>query len=233
MSSKTVCRNGMLFGMLGVAVLGTGCKSDPMAERAREQRELQQVRDNFDAHPNPEINARTRYAAGQLAEAGGNHAVAIAQYEEALKLDKKNLMVLYRLGVVYAQIKDYDNSIVAWKKYIKATDGSGVGYSNLGYTYELAGMVGEAEQAYRTGIDTDPKGEPCHVNYGLMLARFGRTSEAVIQLQAVLTPAEVHYNLASVYEQLGRKAEARAEYTKAIELDPQLQDARIRMAQLE
>ena len=56
----------------------------------------------------------------------------------------------------------------------------------------------EAETAYLRGIERDPKNVPCRTNYGLMLARLGRTAEGTLQLQAVLTPAEVHYNLASV-----------------------------------
>ena len=66
-----------------------------------------------------------------------------------------------------------------------------------------------------------------------MLARNGRTPEAIQQLAVVLNPAEVQYNLASVYEQLGRKDEAREEYQKALELDPKLWEAQSRLSKLE
>ena len=65
-----------------------------------------------------------------------------------------------------------------------------------------------------------------------MLARQGRSGEALRQLQTVLPPAKAHYDLASVYEIQGRKPEARAEYQKAVELDPQLDDAKARLAAL-
>jgi tetratricopeptide (TPR) repeat protein len=52
-------------------------------------------------------------------------------------------------------------------------------------------------------------------------------------LQAVLTPAEVHYNLASVLEHQNRKEAAKAEYRKAIELDPNLVDAQTRLSALQ
>ena len=66
-----------------------------------------------------------------------------------------------------------------------------------------------------------------------MLARNGRDQEAVIQLSAVLKPAEVHYNLASVYESVGKKPEARREYQKALELDPRLWEAQVRLSKLD
>jgi tetratricopeptide (TPR) repeat protein len=70
------------------------------------------------------------------------------------------------------------------------------------------------------------------VNYGLMLARMNRINEAITHLGAILSPAEVHYNIGSVYEQTGRTQEAKAEYEKAISMDPGLKDARIRLARL-
>ena len=66
-----------------------------------------------------------------------------------------------------------------------------------------------------------------------MLARLGRTAEATLQLQAVLSPADVHYNLASVLEHQGRKEAAKAEYRKALEPDPTLDDAQTRLSALQ
>jgi len=56
--------------------------------------------------------------------------------------------------------------------------------------------------------------------------------EATEQFSAVLKPAEVHYNLGSVFEQQGKPDLARAEYHKALILDPTLHDAKERLAAL-
>ena len=181
----------------------------------------------------PAINARTRLAAGQLAESQGNLAAAIKQYEEALKLDPKSRPVLYGLGLVQVQAKRFPDAIETWKRYVKVTDGSAGAYSNLGLCYELSGGRADAEAAYKKGIAKDPKNEPCRVNYGLMLARAGRVPDAIVQMQAVLTPAEVAYNLASVYEQQGRNELAKEQYRKALELEPDFKDAKARLAKLE
>ena len=187
----------------------------------------------FDSAKDPKINANTRFAAGQLAESQNSPQKAIQQYREALKLEPEHQPSLFRLAVVYAQVKEYPLALMTWEKYIKATDGSAAGFSNLGFCYELAGKPDDAEAAYKKAIAKDAKYAPARVNFGLMLARNGRVNEATIQLQSVLSPAEVQYNLASVFEQLGRKDQARAAYQKAIELDPNMNDAKERLAALE
>ena len=65
-----------------------------------------------------------------------------------------------------------------------------------------------------------------------MLARQGRTKEAMAQLESVLSPAEVYYNLGSAHEQMGRRDDARAAYEKAIQIDPSMQEARERLTAL-
>ena len=139
---------------------------------------------------------------------------------------------LFRLGIDYAKLKQYPQAIATWKQYIKTTNESASGYSNLALCQELSGDGTSAEASFRKGIERDPKNEPCRVNYGLMLAKQGRISEAVLQLQAVLPPADVHYNLGSVYEQQGKIEQARAEYQEAIKLDPKHNDAQLRLASL-
>lgn len=179
------------------------------------------------------INAQTRYAAGQLAEGQNRLEQAVTQYQESLKLDPNYQPALYRLGVVYAQLKRYPDAIQAWEKYIRITGGASEAYSNLGFCQELAGSPAAAEAAYKQGIARDPKSQPCRINYGLMLARHGHVNEAVFQLQAVLPPGKAHYDIGSVLQMQGRKLEARREYQKAIELDPSLSDAKAKLAALD
>ena len=187
----------------------------------------------FETSEDPPLKANTHFAAGQLAEARGDLSTAVEQYWKAVKLQPKCKDALFRLGIVYTRLEHYPDAIVAWKEYVKATDGDAAGYSNLGFCSELAGKHNDAESAYRKGIEKDPANNPCRVNYGLMLARDCRIGEATIQLQAVLTPAEVHYNIASIYEHQGKKESARVEYRKALTLEPDFADAQVRLSLLQ
>jgi len=229
-----------LSGLAAMVVLLGGCASSndgPISGLSTEQAAEMNAKRGGGAQDNggkePELTADTRYAAGQFAEMQGAPALAINQYKEALKLDAGHVASLYRMGVLYAQLRNYPESIATWQEYVKRTPFDASGLSNLAYTYELAGKPGEAEETYRLGVQKDGKNQACRVNYGLMLARHGRITEATMQLQAVLSEAEVHYNLGSAFEQLGQRDTAKAEYRKAIEADASAQAAKARLAALE
>ena len=216
------------------AALLAGCASngeDPGTHMALGQ-PLKPTNDFEKARQVP-ITADTHFAAGQLAESQDQLDRAVEQYRKALWKDPKHRKTLFRLGVVYTKRKQFDAAVATWQKYIELTGGdptaNATALANLGFCYELAGRGDEAETTYLRGIRKDPKNGPCRVNYGLMLARRERFNEATLQFQAVLSPAEVHYNLASVYEWMGRREQARVEYRRALALDPKLSDAQARL----
>ena len=221
------------WNILSAVLLIGGCNaanhSDPRAEGSGK---VNAADVKFETSEDPPLQAKTHFAAGQLAETRGDYLVAVEQYGKAIKLQPKCKEALYHLGIVYCHLERYSDGIIAWNEYLKATDGEATGYSNLGFCYELANKHSQAEAAYRQGLEKDPNNNPCRVNFGLMLARDNRIGEATIQLQAVLSPAEVHYNLASVYEQQGHPDRAKAEYRKALDADPSLSDAEVRLSVL-
>lgn len=218
-------------GLLTAAALLSGCAKDqhPDATSAAGGPPPATL---FERAKDPPITAETHFAAGQLAESHGDFPQAITQYRNALVLDKNHLPAMYRLGCVYAQAKRYSDALQTWNRYVQATHGSAEAYSNLAFTHELAGNPNAAETDYKRGIEHDPKNQACRVNYGLMLARHARIAEATVQFQAVLSPAEVHYNLATVHELQRRKDLAKVEYQKALALDPNFADARTKLASL-
>ena len=215
-----------------VALAVGGCASRNKGGAAAKGKAGSAPRSAFEVSRDPPIAADTRFAAGQLAESRGALPQAADQYRQALRDNPKHVEAMYRLGVVYAGMKKFPEAIETWKRYLHATGDSAAGYSNLGFCYELTGKPEQAEAAYLKGIRRDPRHVASRVNYGLMLVRRGRTNEGTLQLQAVLTPAEVHYNLGSVYETLGRPEQARTEYKQALDLDPSLADAQSRLDEI-
>jgi tetratricopeptide (TPR) repeat protein len=208
---------------IGLAWGGAGCakndKSSSQDGAAKAQADAIKhrgdPRDNFEASAaDPPINAETRFAAGQLAESQGDIQRAVAQYKLALKTDPNHRDTLFRLAALYTEQRQFDDAVPLWQHYVQVTRQSPDAYNDLALCYEQAGNLAEAEQAFKAGIARNPDSQSCRLDYGLMLARAGRLDEAIAQLQTVLKPAEVHYNLGSIFEQQGKIAEAKAYYRR-------------------
>lgn len=207
-------------------------QQQPMIQRSADDKNKLTPQNEFEAAQNVPIGADTHFAAGQFAESQGNLQQALEQYRKALALNPNHRETIYRAAIVFVKQKQLPKAIFMWERYVKVTNGDAAAYGNLGFAYELSGRSSDAETAYQKGIRKDPTNSLCRVNYGLMLARKERFSEATLQLQTVLTEAEVHYNLASVYESLNRREQARIEYHKALVADPSMKEAQSRLAAL-
>jgi len=198
---------------------------------------------DFDTKPTPPVQPGTHFAAGQLAESRGDLDAAATQYQLAVTkfaaedhlgpADQAAYQTsLYRLGMILTAERKPE-AVPVWQQYVSATGGTATSYSDLGFALDLAGRPAEAATAFRAGIAKDPQCESCRVNYGRLLARQHKMDDAAAQLAAVLTPAEVEFDLGAVFEQQGDRSDAAAHYHRALKLDPNLSDAKVRLAEVE
>lgn len=222
-------RRMVLLACLGVAL--TGCH-DSGNSASRNPVPSDNSPDIGEA-PLPDINFDTYVAAGDLAASRGQYARAAEQYEKALKQRPSDMPVLKKLALTYAKAGQTTASLDTWKRLLVASNYSADAYGSLGYAYELAGNPNEAEKTYKEGIAKHPKGSLVRINYGLMLVRRNKVDLAVEQLSAVLQPHEVNYNIASVYEQTGRRDLAQFYYRKSLEANPQFAPAKQKLASLQ
>ena len=218
-SKGPLMRRAILVMMLALTGCGGSKESQFKPLSKGESDSMSAQRSRFDSAEDAPFTAQTHFAAGQLAESQGAGAMALDRYAAALKLDPKHLPSLYRTGVLYTQLRQYPQAIETWHRYIAASGNDATGYSNLGFCHELAGQTTEAEAAYRDGLAKNSINQACHVNYGLLLAKLGRTDEAVIQLKAVLPESQAWYNVGSACEQRGDRTGAKAAYRKAVEIN--------------
>lgn len=176
---------------------------------------------------------RAHLAAAELALSQNNMLEAINQYSQVLAKDPENQKALYNLGTLYVYQRQFDQAIAAWDRYVRVTDNNANAWSNLGRAHELAGHWKEAEVNYLRAIERDPGNKAARVNYGILLAKRDRIDESTKQLSAVLVPAEVHYNLGSVYELKKNYVKAKECFERALSFDPELTIARQRLEQLQ
>ena len=83
---------------------------------------------------------------------------------------------------------------------------------NRGCQLHEAGLLGEAERAYREGIERHGDEPLLFYNLGVLLEDMGRSAEAIQAYEAAVhldsTLADGHYNLALLYETLGKPRDA-------------------------
>jgi Tfp pilus assembly protein PilF/uncharacterized RDD family membrane protein YckC len=101
---------------------------------------------------------------------------------------------------------------------------------------EDQGRAGEARAVREAAFRADPNPE-AQASYGVWLYERDANAAAVTQLSAALDAgfeaADAHAYLGLALKELGRKAEARAELKRALELDPDLDDVADEVQQLD
>jgi tetratricopeptide (TPR) repeat protein len=233
MSNSPTHRAGLRHVLTLATIVGAaslvGCESTGGNQQHAGNGHAEPILGGVDVDPNKPLSAETYVAAGRFAESKGQGDKAVEQYQRALQSQPGNKTAIYRIAVIRTQQRDWPRAIEAWKGYVAATNYSAGAWSNLGYCYEAAGQIAEAEDAYRQGIAKEPKHQACRVNFGLMLLRQQRFIEGKEQLATVLPQHAVLYNMGSVYEQLGRADDAKSCYQQAITLEPNFADARKRL----
>src|SRR3954465_12303146 len=133
-------KNAPMIALASISLLAgcAGSSNDSIKGLSQDDADrLNSGRSHFDGAKDPAFTAPTHFAAGQLAESQGAPQAAVEQYKEALKLDPKHQPSIYRLGVIYTQLKMYPQAIDAWKQYVSVTDGSAAAYGNLGFCYDV------------------------------------------------------------------------------------------------
>ena len=89
----------------------------------------------------------------------GNNAKALGFYDKIIALDSNNTDAYFNKGLVYANQKNYDESIKCFEKVIELSPNYPYAYYSLGLAYEQKNIIEKALEYYYlyTGIETDEK----------------------------------------------------------------------------
>jgi|SRR5579871_1018537 len=91
-------------------------------------------------------------------------------------------------------------------------------HNNLGYNLLLQGKPDGAAAEFRRALEIDAHSERARNNLGTALAAESHSKEALAEWQRASDPAAAHNNLAALYLEQGRYAEAREELQAALAL---------------
>lgn len=171
-------------------------------------------------------------ANGQLSETQGNFTKALDNYTKALEIEPKNQSALLSTARLYERQGQSVQAAEFFQKAIQAKPNDAAIYNELGLSLCKAGKASDGESNLQKAIALDPTNSRYRNNLASVMVNSGRSDEAVKQLEQVFSPAVANYNVAYLHASNQNIAAAQQHLQSALQIDPNLKEARDLMNRL-
>jgi tetratricopeptide (TPR) repeat protein len=165
----------------------------------------------------------------------GDKDRAIDILKQAQGILPDNMAIRYELGKLLLLKREYNGAIAEFKEAIRIDQKSAKAYLNLGSAYAQKGEFEAAKQGYLEALKLDPSYLKARFNLATILAA-KNPAESINQYLIIIrsdpTYANAYFNLGMVYDSIGRKQEAKAMWSKYLEIQPNGQTASSARAKL-
>ena len=161
---------------------------------------------------------------GKLYRNMNEYEKAEAAFKKSLSLDPNQSDTYgYGLGYLYLEQDRFAEAETAFKKALELDSNNEMANMGLGDLYREVGRYDESEAVFLKIISTNPKSES-YLGLAWLYIHQERYDDAVEAGQNFLTnireKAEVYYTIGVAYREQGDIANAKAAFTKAVELNP-------------
>lgn len=159
----------------------------------------------------------------------GKNKHAFEKFTEALQYNNQNSEIYFKLAKANCSIKNYSEAIRQNKRAIELAPEIGLYYEALAdIYYELQNYI-DAKKYYKEAVFIEPNRARAHAFLGILQSRDKEHDSAIKSLETAVSldgnNADMRYNLALAYEFAGKIDEAKAEYEKVLELEPEHKEA--------
>ncbi len=149
---------------------------------------------------------------------------AIAQYEQAARLNPDYAEMRYNLGAALVRAGRIPEAIEQYEQALRLSPDFAEAHNNLGNVLTQPGSLPEAIGHLEQALRIKPNYPEAHNNLGIALARAGRMTEAIEQYEQALRIkpdlAEVHNSLGTALYQTGKSQEAIEHLQQALQIKP-------------
>lgn len=157
------------------------------------------------------------------------HAKVI--YEDIVNIYPKHFDALQLLGVIAAQMKDWETAVRLLTQALTIDQSIPAVYINLGVAYKELGLFDEALKKYNKAIDLNPNYAEAFYNRGLVLHELKRLAESLESYEIAITLkpnyAEAYSNSGNVYKELKQFTKALDNYGNALAINPDYVEAHL------
>ena len=159
-------------------------------------------------------------------ENAGNLDGAIAEHEEAVKLDPRLAQAHANLIALYARTGRTDRAEAEYRATVGINANLPQSHYDYGVLLVSQKRYNEAEDAFRKALESSPNYAEAHSNLGAMLERRGKTEEALLEYEAAINNKPNyrmgHYQLGRLLLMTKKTQEAIAQLSQT--LGPEDQD---------
>jgi tetratricopeptide (TPR) repeat protein len=179
--------------------------------------------------PSPQLTAKAFYDSGNSKRESGDNQGAIADYNQAIKLNPNFAEAYYSRGNSKFNLKDYQGAMQDANKAIELDPNSSEAYLNRGRVYIGLNDYQKAMEANNQAIKLNPKNANAYSNRGLSKYNLGDNQGAISDYnQAIkLNPdlVQAYNNRGTSRNELKDYQGAISDYNQAIKLNPDLVQA--------
>ena len=160
------------------------------------------------------------------------HDSARKAYQQAIRVDPKLLTGYLGLAHLYIKLEDYDHALATYQKALQVAPANPLLWYEQGMCYCRKKEFPNGAQALRKAVELDPENRQYADFLGYTLAIMGRYDESLACFAKVHPAAKARYRLALILEHLKQPELCKQHLQLALQLDPQLDEARTMLAKL-
>ncbi|MGA2351331.1 MAG: tetratricopeptide repeat protein [Terracidiphilus sp.] len=172
-------------------------------------------------------DARIQNNMGASLARAGRFKEAIPYYQKGLELNPQFNAIHNNLGRALFAVGRLDEAIDQYKMGLEVYSNSAELHNNLGRALAQNGKIGEATMHFKRAVEIKPNFADAHINLGSALLSAGHPEEATQEFKRAVESdprsAEAHtYMGTALYYGEGKVRDALAQWSKALELNPNL-----------
>jgi tetratricopeptide (TPR) repeat protein len=155
----------------------------------------------------------------------GESMKAIADYENASKLQPNNSAYRGNIATVYYDLKKYDQALVQVDEAIRLKPSFAIHHETRGYILRAQGQMDEAVRSYEEAIRLDPVNPAHHYNIARIYTYDLREyDQALVKIDEAIrlkpSTAQYHETRGYILRRQGQMDQALKSFEEAINLDP-------------
>jgi tetratricopeptide (TPR) repeat protein len=209
----------------------TRAAAEAEANRKNDEAEQQRaaaLRAEEEERKRAEAEGQARYTAlisqGSTDSHAGEYDKAIADYNEAIRLDPESILAFMGRGDAYTNKGDYDRALADYNEAIRLNPRSALALSDRGVAYASKGDYDRALADFNEAIRLDPKSAHAFRNRGVLYAHKGDNDRALADFNEAIRldrkGALTFRDRGDLYMNKGDYDHAIADYNEAIQFDP-------------